>query len=59
MILTDIAARRVRLGARCPHCRAPIGARCVVVSSGRPLSGDAVHPSRVEALAEQLRGGAA
>lgn len=46
------------LRVRCPHCGVPEGARCVSPSSGKTLRRAASHPSRADALAEQLREGA-
>jgi len=50
-------ARQARNAVRCPHCKAQIGAACVVPSSGRRLVMSGCHPARVEALVE-LRGAA-
>ena len=44
------------LRVACPHCGAPVGARCSQPSSGKPLKESACHPSRAELLAEHLRG---
>ena len=44
------------LRVACPHCSAPVGARCTSPSSGKPLKESACHPSRAELLAEHLRG---
>lgn len=40
----------------CPHCGATVGARCVATSTGKALTQSACHPSRADALADQLRG---
>lgn len=50
MIITPDMARRARFALRCPHCRAPIGARCINPATTRPLSGHSTHASRVEAV---------
>jgi hypothetical protein len=54
-VIDAATARQARNAVRCPHCRAQIGAACVVPSSGRPLSNQGCHPARAEALT-QLRG---
>lgn len=46
MIITPDMARRATLAVRCPHCHSAIGARCVVPSSGRPLTATGCHPAR-------------
>lgn len=57
MIITRDIARRATLAVRCPHCRAAVGSRCVVPSSGRPLAATGCHPARVTAHTD-LRGAA-
>jgi hypothetical protein len=57
MITPDVA-RRAQLAVRCPHCRAPEGARCTVLSNGRPLRHGTCHPARADALALHWRGAA-
>jgi hypothetical protein len=47
------------LKVRCPHCNAEPGVRCVNPKTGKALTQSACHPSRAEALADLLRGGAA
>ena len=47
------------LKVRCPHCGANPGSRCVSPKTGKTLTQTACHPSRAEALAELMRGGAA
>lgn len=44
------------LRVACPHCSAPVGQRCVATSTGKSLTQSACHPSRADALAEQIRG---
>jgi hypothetical protein len=57
IITADVTRRAIR-AVRCPHCRAAVGTRCVVLSSGRPLTGGC-HPSRADALADLTQGRAA
>lgn len=57
-MITPDMARRARLTVACPHCRAPIGTQCTVLSSGRRLTQGTCHPSRVEAVTHPLGGAA-
>lgn len=50
MIITPDMARQAQRAVRCPHCRAPEGARCTVLSSGKALRVGACHPARWDAL---------
>lgn len=58
---TDRAETRTSYAVkvRCPHCSAAVGNRCVNPQTGKPLAQSACHPSRADALADLMRGGAA
>lgn len=56
-MIDEATARRIRAIVRCPHCHAGIGSRCVVPSSGRPITTTGCHEARAEAF-QQIRGAA-
>lgn len=58
MIITPDMARRARIAVRCPHCRAPQGSQCVVLSNGKALRTGTCHPARWDALSATYRGAA-
>jgi hypothetical protein len=54
----DTQRESFALRVRCPHCGVGEGVRCVSPKTGKALTQSACHPSRAEALADLLRGGA-